>query len=356
MYFASDNGAGASPQVLEAVTAAMRAGPVPSYGADAQSKRVERLFCEVFEREVAVFFVASGTATNAMALAHLTPPWGVVYGHAQAHCVVTECGAPEFYSGAKILGLPGVNGKLAPATVEERIRAVRKGDAHHSQPATVTLTNLNECGGLYAPGEVAAFGALARAHGLSLHMDGARFANAIAAAGCTPAEMTWKAGVDALSLGATKGGAIAAEAVVFFDPARAADFHYRRMRGGHLLSKMRFVAAQFEAWFAGGHWLALAGHANAMAKRLGEGLTERGVRLAFPVEGNEVFPILTPALAERVRAAGIAYLWPTTSVAPERLPAQGEIVARLVCSFATTAQEVDAFLRLIEGAGEVAAA
>lgn len=345
MFFASDNWAGAAPEIVRAVAAAFSEPPVPSYGRDPATARVEALISTVFEREAAVFLLTSGTAANALSVAHLTPPWGAVYGHAFAHTLSSECGAPEFYSGAKLVPLGGGGAKITPGGLAAAVASARRGDPHSVQPATVTITNLTECGTLYTPDEVAAIGGLCRAEGLALHMDGARFANAIAASGATPAEMTWKAGVDVLSLGATKNGAMAAEAVVFFDPARGKDFLYRRMRGGHLLSKMRLVSAQFEAWFAGGLWLRLAGHANGMAARLARGLTEKQVRLAWAPEGNEVFPILSAAAATRLRAAGAMFHdWGAPDLSPAAPVLAGHSVARLVCSFATTAEEVDAFV------------
>jgi threonine aldolase len=346
MFFASDNWAGAAPEIVTAVVRAFSEPPVPSYGRDPSTARAEALLSHVFEREVAAFLLTSGTAANALSVAHLTPPWGAVYGHAFAHTLSSECGAPEFYSGAKLVPLGGPGAKITPGGIAVAVASARRGDPHSVQPATVTITNLTECGTLYTPAEVAAIGALCRAEGLALHMDGARFANAIVASGATPAEMTWKAGVDVLSLGATKNGAMAAEAVVFFDPARAADFLYRRMRGGHLLSKMRLVSAQFEAWFDDGLWLKLAGHANAMAARLSGRLAAKGVRLAWPTQGNEVFPILSVEAAARLRAGGAAFHdWGAPDLAPEPPVPSGHSVARLVCSYATTAEEVDAFVK-----------
>lgn len=348
MFFASDNGAGASAKVLQAVTEAMSGPPMLAYGADDYTKRVERLFADVFEREVAVFLATSGTATNSLALAHVTPPWGAIYAHEMAHAYATECGAPEFYSGARVVGLPGPSGKLSPQTIEARIAATRVGDPHHFQPATITLTNLTECGTLYTPTEVADIAAVAKRHGLALHMDGARFANALATSGVSPADMTWRAGVDVLSLGATKNGAIAAEAVVFFDPKRAAGFLYRRMRGGHLLSKMRFVAAQFEAWLGEGHYLDLARHANAVAKRLADGLGAAGLGLGWPVQGNEVFPILPKSLATYLNGLGVKFhAWSPASLPAGVTIAADQQLSRLICSFSTSPAEVDELVALI---------
>jgi len=356
MVFASDNWAGASPRIIEAVAAAFSGPPAPAYGNDDDTKRVERVFAEVFEREVAVFLMTSGTAANALGLAQVTPPWGAVYTHEMAHCFATECGAPEFYSGAKFVGLPGPGAKLVPERLAAKIATARRGDPHHCQPATVSITNLTECGTAYTVAEVAAIGAVARAHGLALHMDGARFANAVATLGCSPADLTWKAGVDVLSLGATKNGALAAEAVVFFERERADGFAYRRMRGGHLLSKMRLASVQFEAWFADGHWLALASHANAMARRLADGLAARGILPAWPVEGNEVFPVLPDALATRIRGAGMTFhAWPSTSLPEGRPLPAGHQIGRWICSFATTQAEVDGLLDLVGPARRAAA-
>src|SRR6185312_1799022 len=243
----------------------------------------------------AVFPVATGTAANALALAALTPPWGAIYCHEAAHIQSDECGAPEFFAaGAKLLPLAGEDAKLMPATVEAAL--LERGVVHHVQPSALSISQATEAGTLYRPAEIAALGALARRHGLALHMDGARFANAVAALGCAPADLTWRAGVDALSFGATKNGALAAEAVIFFDPAKAADLAYRRKRAGHLFSKMRFLSAQLDAYLADGLWLRNARHANAMAARLGQGLARLpGARLVHPVEANEVFVELAEA-------------------------------------------------------------
>jgi threonine aldolase len=342
MFFASDNGAGASPRIVEAVGAALSAGPALAYGADAWTKRVEQRFCDLFEREVAVFLLTSGTAANALALAHVTPAWGAVFCHEESHSNASECGAPEFYGGMKLIGLPGAGGKIAPSVLEAGLRKLYVGDPHSVQPATLSLTNLTECGTLYRPDEITALTQIARAHGLTIHLDGARLANAVAAARCTPAEMTWKAGVDVLSFGATKGGAIAAEAVVFFDPKRAKDFAFRRLRGGHLLSKMRFVAAQFDAWLADGHWLALAGHANGMARRLAAALQAEGLRIAWPVEGNEAFVVLPAAFHAELAASGVRIAdWRRGSMGGNTTVGEHEILGRFVCSFATREEEVD---------------
>jgi threonine aldolase len=334
MNFRSDNVTGIAPEILAAIAAA-NPGTAASYGADAITERVTRRFAELFEHEVAVFPVATGTAANALALAALTPPWGVIYCHEAAHIATDECGAPEFYTGgAKLVALPGADAKLAPAAIEARLGD--QGVVHHAQPAVISITQATEAGTLYQPQEIAALGALARCHGLALHMDGARFANAVAALGCAPADLTWRAGVDALSFGATKNGALAAEAVIFFDKAKAADLAYRRKRAGHLFSKMRFLSAQLDAYLADGLWLRNARHANAMAARLGQGLAGLpGARLVHPVEANEVFVELAEASIAALEAAGFGfYRW------------GGPLATclRLVTAFDTREADVDGFL------------
>jgi threonine aldolase len=334
MNFTSDNAAGVSPGIMTALAEANR-GAANAYGADAISRRLDGLFSELFEREVAVFPVATGTAANALALACLTPPWGVVYCHREAHVEVDECGALEFYSGARLALLPGAHAKLDADALQAALAAAHKGVEHHSQPAAVTITQATEAGAVWRPDEVARIGAIARAHGLPLHMDGARFANAAAALGRPPAELTWRAGVDVLSFGATKNGAMAAEAVVFFDPARAAELRYRRKRAGHLFSKMRFLSAQLEACLKDDLWLRNARHANACARRLAEGLAALpGARLAHPCEANEVFVELPEPAIARLQQAGVGFhRW------------SGQVV-RLVCAWDTALADVERALAL----------
>ncbi|WP_437378684.1 threonine aldolase family protein [Inquilinus limosus] len=304
---ASDNVAGAAPEILAAIARAAE-GRVPSYGADEFTRRLEQRLSELFERRVAAFPVPTGTAANALALATFTPPYGAVLCHREAHVAVDECGAPEFYThGAKLILAEGDHGKLTPATLAAVFPADWHDDVHRSQPAMLSLSQATEAGTVYSPAEIGALAETARRWGLAVHMDGSRFANALAAQGCSPAELTWKAGVDVLSFGGTKNGCVMAEAVVFFDPDKAADFAFRRKRAGHLLSKMRFVSAQFEAYLADGLWLRLARNANARARQLAEGLLALpGVELVHPVEANEVFVRLPAALAEGLRRQGVA--------------------------------------------------
>ena len=337
--FASDNVAPAAPEVLAALVAANE-GAAPSYGADEQTGRLTALARELFETDLTIFPVTTGTAANALALATLAPSYGAVYCHEAAHVAVDEAGAPEFFTGgAKLVGLPSADGKLTPAQLEAPLAQAAAAGVHHVRPAAVSVTQATEWGTVYRPEEVAALAAVAKAHGLRLHMDGARFANAVARLGCSPAEATWKAGVDVLSFGATKNGALAAEAVVFFDPALAAGFESRRKQAGHLWSKMRFLSVQLTALLEDGLWLRHAGHANRMAERLAAGLRQvPGVRLLQPVEANEIFAVLPEDVVAGLRQAGFEC---HSSLAPAGVP---DPVVRLVTSFATTPGEVDAWL------------
>jgi threonine aldolase len=336
MNFRSDNVTGAAPEILAALAAANE-GSAASYGADPITARVQRRLSEVFEREVAVFPVATWTAANALSVSALTPPWGVVYCHTESHVQVDECGAPEFYTGgAKLMSLEGADGKLTPAASEAVLG--EPGIVHSAQPDCISISQATEAGTVYTPDEVAALGALARRRGLGLHMDGARFANALVSLNAIPAALTWRAGVDVLSFGATKNGALAAEAVVFFDPARAADVGYRRKRAGHLFSKMRFLSAQLDAYLTDELWLKNARHANRMAARLAEGLTAvPGARLLYPVQANEIFIELPEPVIAALEAAQVGfYRWGG--------PGSGSL--RLVTAFNTRAEDIDAVAAL----------
>lgn len=339
MNFKSDNTAPAAPEVLRALAAA-NDGVASSYGDDQVTERLKAKLSALFEKDVAVFPVATGTAANALSIATLTPHYGAVFCHEGAHIHVDECGAPEFYSqGAKLVPLKGTHGKITPEAVKAALAHHQRGFVHHAQPATISLTQATELGTAYTPAELTALSRLAKSERLSLHVDGARFANALVHLKCTPAEATWKAGVDALSFGFTKNGAMAAEAVIFFDPARAEDIAYRRKRAGHLFSKMRFLSAQIDAMLQDDLWLRLAGRANAAAARLAASLrTVPGMSLEHPVEANELFVRLPSVAAlKSLEAAGAHfYEWEP--------PANGRPLIRLVCAFSTTDAEVDNFL------------
>jgi threonine aldolase len=349
MNFASDNAAGVAPEILAAIAAA-NDGSALAYGNDAATRRVELRFAELFEHEVAVFLVPTGTAANALAIAHLAPPWGAVLCHAEAHIATDECGAPEFFGGGiKLIGLPGVACKIGAGQVAAVLAGGQWGGPHHVSPAVLSLSQATEAGTIYRPDELRQLADVAHGRGLSVHMDGARLANALARLDVTPAEATWKAGVDVLSFGATKGGALAAEAILFFEPARAAGMQERRKRAGHLLSKHRFVAAQLEAYLADDLWLRLARHANAMADQLGRGLAAAGHGPVWPVEANEVFVALPKATCERLQSAGARfYPWITDSLPDDNALADGSTLIRLVCSFATETVDVGQFLAAIK--------
>ena len=254
--FAGDNTAGAMPEVLAALAEAAAAPAMP-YGDDAFTERLGEIANQVFEREVAIFPVATGTAANALSLATVSPPYGVVFCHEAAHIEEDECAAPEFYmGGGKLALLPGEGAKFTAESLRAKVEVDSPAPpVHHAQPAAVSITQASEVGAVYSIDEIQAISTVCRDNGLALHVDGARLANAVAALGATPAEVTWKAGVDVLSLGATKNGAFSAEAVVFMDPAKAGDFEFRRKRGGHLFSKMRFLSAQLLPYLEQGRWI-----------------------------------------------------------------------------------------------------
>ncbi|MCW5725035.1 MAG: threonine aldolase [Maricaulaceae bacterium] len=336
MNFLSDTTAPAHPAVIEAMARA-NTGYAPSYGADALSARVEARLKEIFETDLKLLFASSGTAANALALSALCPAHGAVLCHDEAHIHRDERGAPEFFTGgAKLIALPGEHGKIAMGALEDALAQWPQDFVHASPPRVLSLSNLNEAGCAYSPAETAERAAAANRHGMSVHIDGARFANAVAATGASPADLTWRAGADALSLGATKGGAAMAEAVILFPAAmeRFAELQIRQKRAGQMAAKMRFIAAQFDAWLEDGLWLTLAAQANAMARALAEGLCALpGASLAHPVDGNEVFVRLPETLAARLKAAGAGfYGWPDGS-------------ARFVASWTTEQADVDALLK-----------
>ncbi len=352
MIFTSDNASGVPAPVLAALTRANE-GFAPSYGADPLMDQVRAHIRALFEApEAAVYLVATGTAANALALATHCPPWAAVYCTPIAHIEEDECGAPEFYTGgAKLVPIAGADGKMDPQALAARLETAAAVGVHNVQKGMVSLTNLTEAGTRYAPAEIAALSALARAHGLPVHLDGARFANALVAEGCTPAKMTWRAGVDVLSLGGTKNGLMGVEAVVIFDPAQAWEFELRRKRGGHLFSKHRYLSAQMAAWLEDDLWRDLARRANAAAERLEAGLaTVPGTRLAHPRGGNMLFATLPRAAHARARAAGAQYYpWPPHQ--PDDGPEEEEIGVRLVASWCTQAEDVDRFITALRGEG-----
>ncbi len=333
MNFCSDNVAGASPEILEALVTA-NAGAAMPYGDDTLTQQVVARIQALFETDAEILLMSTGSSANALALATMTPPYGAVYCHPDSHVNVDECGAPEFFTGgAKLVPVGGPQGKIAPDALAAAVTGA--GVVHHVQPAAVSITQVTEAGTIYSPDEIRALAAICREHGLKLHMDGARFANAVEALGCSPAEASHRLGVDALSFGATKNGALCAEAILFFDAALARDAGYRRKRAGHLFSKMRFLAAQWDAYLANDLWRRNARHANAMAARLAAGLSVLpGVNFEHTVEANELFVRMPHAMIEGILAQGFMFY---------RWEPEGTLV-RLVTAFDTDPGAVEAFL------------
>jgi len=329
MNFKSDNTATAAAEIIAALTA-VNDKPAAPYSDDPWSRKLDQVFSTLFEREVRVFTVASGTAANAIGLASAVPPWGAIVCHREAHIECDEAGAPEFYSGgAKLMLLDGPAAKVTPEALEDAL-ARKARDIHTVQPAALSISQTTERGGVYRPEEVAALGEIARGAGLAFHMDGARFANAVAALGCKPADVTWRGGIDFMSFGATKNGALAAEAIVVFDLARAEEVARRRKRGGHLFCKGRYPAAQLLAYLDGGLWLRLAARANGLARKLGEAAK---AFLCEPVDSNQVFIKPGVEALAKLRAAGADfYDW----------GAAGSGEARLVVSWNQSEADVDA--------------
>lgn len=347
MNFMSDNVVGVAPAVIDWLTRA-NTGSETSYGADSWTKRFEEALCELFERDVAVFLVSTGTAANALSLAAISPMFGAVLCHEESHINTDECAAPELFTGgAKLVPIRGRDvGKIDVASLDYVIGNMGRAP-HAARPSAVSITQATEYGTVYSVDEIASICRWAQGKGLRVHMDGARFANALVRLGASAAEMTWKAGVDILSFGFTKNGAMGLEAVVMFDRALAEDFPYLRKRTGHLWSKGRFLGAQGLAMLEDGIWLRNAEHANRMAARLLEGLAAcPGVRFPIPVEANALFPIVPVALEERLRNAGARFLrWSAHGVPSDELPSADETMIRLVTSFQTSEEEVETFVR-----------
>lgn len=334
MRFLSDNTATAAPEILAAIAEANQ-GRAVAYGDDPWTQRLDEVLGQFFGTRVRAFAVATGTAANSLSLATLSPPWGAIYGHEEAHIGVDECGAPIFFTGgAQLVSLAGKHGKVTRETLQAAVDK-HPANVHTVQPSVVSLTQATELGTSYRAAEITAISQFAHSRGLSVHMDGARFANAVAFLGCHPADITWRAGVDVLSFGATKNGALAAEAVVFFDPDRVRDFEFRRKRAGHLLSKSRYVAAQLLAYVETGLWERNARRANEFARRIGQAA---GAALLHPVEANEVFLQLGDARKAQLRQAGFEfYDWGAET--------SGE--ARFVASWDQPEGEVDALVKAL---------
>ncbi len=341
MNFGSDNVTGASEEIIDAVVRA-NAGLTNSYGGDLVTARVETQLTDLFETELTAFLVSTGTAANALALSVMAPSYGAVLCHWNSHLFEDECGAPEFFTnGARMIPVRGSNGKI---DLDDLIAKANRGqgDIHSLQPSAASITQITELGSIYSKEEICAIAEACHSRGLTLHMDGARFANAVVAMGTTPAEISWKAGVDAMTFGATKNGAMGVEAVIFFDRKLAQNFAFRRKRAGHLFSKMRFLSAQMEAYLTDCLWLNNASHANAMANRLLAGLTPlKTFEFPYTGGGNMLFPKLPTAHYHALTEDGFTFYHGRWE----------EGVARLVTAFNTCPDSVDA---LIEASSQLA--
>ena len=343
--FGSDNVSPVCAPIMAAIEAA-NAGPTSSYGADDFTRRLQGAASRVFERDVAIYPVATGTAANALALSQIAPAYGGIYCHETAHIVTDECGAPEFFTGgAQLLGLESPNGKIAPQPLLAALAYAADMGVHHVKPAAVSITQATEWGTVYALEEISGLTAVAKQHGLPVHMDGARFANALVHLGCSPAEATWKRGIDVLSFGASKNGALCGEAVVFFNTTLAENFERRRKQAGHLWSKLRYLSCQLLAYLQDDLWLRNARQANAMATRLARGLRGvEGARIMQPVDANEIFVELPEARVAALEKAGFYfYRWLLG-------PVSDGVAIRLVTTYATTDADVEDLIQAAVGA------
>ncbi|MEW5423504.1 low specificity L-threonine aldolase [Amorphus sp. 3PC139-8] len=350
MNFASDNWAGVSPKVAAALSEAAD-GLAPAYGFDDLTQAAEAKIAETFETDVAVFFVATGTAANALSLAAASGPGAIGFCHADAHIAIDEGGAPAFLGrGLTLTTLSGANGKIDTDALDRALSFYPAGSFQRGTPRVVSLSQASEAGTAYTADEVAAIADIARRRDMTVHMDGARFANAVAHLGCTPAEITWKAGVDLLSFGLTKTGAWCAEAIVVFDRSKAPDVAAHRKQAGHLFSKSRFISAQMLAMLDGDHWLELAGRANGAAGRLAAGLERsKNARLAWPCQSNEVFAHIAAARLARLQDEGARiYPWEVRGAPESEASRPGETRVRMITNFATPDREIDAFLDALD--------
>ncbi len=335
MNFCSDNTTGISPQILAAISEANQGNAMP-YGADEYTQEAEKHLASLFETDATVYLIGTGTAANSLALSTVTPPYGAVLCHKDSHIAYDETGAPEFYTGgAKLIGLEGDYGKITPKRIEAAV-ANNRGSVHQVLPSAVSLTQSTEFGAVYSREKIKAICDMAHSHNMKVHMDGARFANAVASTGASPAELTWKQGVDVLTFGATKNGAMGAESVIFFDKILAEQFGRRRKRGGQLFSKMRFIAAQWNAYLTDNLWLNNARHANAMATKLSQGLAAiESCQVTSPVEANEIFVVMPTPIHKALTDKGFNfYQW----------PGDNKDLYRLVTAFDSKEEDIDSFI------------
>ena len=344
MFFASDNAGPVPQQVLDQMVSA-NSGYLPSYGADPQMEQVTRLVREKFKApDAAVYLVGTGTAANALALSTLSQPWETVFCSPVSHIHEDECNAPEFYLGGGKLTLVGDSDKITPEALFKSIEGEENRGVHGPQRGPVSITQITEKGHSYSVEEVQAISKVAKTYGLALHMDGARFTNAIVARNASPAEMTWRAGVDALSFGGTKNGLMGVEGVIFFDSKHAWEFELRRKRGAHLFSKHRYLSAQMLAYLTDDLWLDLARRANGNFARLKAGLeTIPDVQLRGNPDGNMTFFDMPRALHKRAEAAGAVYYWDDVEGPMDQM-----IMGRLVCDWSITHDMIDQFIACLQ--------
>lgn len=349
MFFASDNAGPVHPNVMAALADANN-GYALAYGGDALTAQVQDQIRDLFEApQASVHLVATGTAANALILATLAQPWQTIFCSRHAHIQEDECNAPEFYSaGAKLTLIDGDDAKITPDGLKSAILAEETRGVHGPQRGPVSLTQVTERGTVYNLEDMRLLTALAHSYDLPVHLDGARFANALVTLGCSPAEMTWKSGIDALSFGGTKNGLMGVEAVVFFDPKQAWEFELRRKRGAHLFSKNRYLAAQMQAYLTDALWLDCARAANRAAKRLAEGLNRiDGVTFNHPPEANLLFASWSRAGHRRLNAAGAQYYIPDAALVDG--PMDENIPCRLVCDWSASDTNTDRFFDLLKG-------
>ncbi|MBO6813271.1 MAG: low specificity L-threonine aldolase [Rhizobiaceae bacterium] len=350
MLFASDNCAGVAPEISQAL-ARHADGMAHAYGKGDLDREMEARLAELFETEASVFFVGTGTAANSLAAAGVMKPGGMVFCHSEAHVQVSEAGAPEFLSGGgRLVPISGPLGKIDPQKLDRAAMQTPRDFNHLGQGVMATITQASEAGTVYSLEEIAAIGEISAKHGLALHMDGARFANALVKLDCTPAEMTWKRGVDMVSFGATKNGCWCAEALVVFNRDLSSHFQFLRKRAGHLFSKTRFISAQFEAYLEDGLWLDLARHSNSIGKELEATVRDSNrARLAWPSDSNQVFFITDQTHAEQMKSKGATFhAFPTPKGMEEDI-GENEQVYRLVGAFSSTSDDVKQFADLLAG-------
>ncbi len=336
MDFRSDNTAPVAPEIMQALIEANK-GNQSSYSNDTYTKQIDEIVARIFEHEVNIFFVSTGTAANAIALSSMTHNGGIIYCHESAHINTDESGAPSFFSGGILHPVSGEDAKINLQEIEDHIAHITDLRPHASKPVGISISQATEDGTLYTLNELEKVGKFAKTNNLSVHMDGARFTNALVALDCSPAEMTWKSGVDVLSFGATKNGAMLAEMIVFFNKDLAKDFDYMIKRSGQLMSKERYIAAQFLAYFKDDLWLKNAHHANAMAAQLAHYLEEVHIPILHEVRCNEIFVVMTASFAQKLQEKGAQfYHW-------------HDDVYRFVTSFVTTENEIEEFSKLLKG-------